>query len=503
MPSGLAEAAAGAGLSISAAARFSGDFGISVSGSSLTAPSTVAINPNEFTVNILALNVGISLSPLYIAARVDDSDGSSAWVTVSSPATLYIAANCLWDKININTADLYLVYRDAAGEKHEKSLSAAIQNQGKWTDAQAAYNQAKGGSGSFATGYATTQVSSGALTAFGSIEDFGDSIYLAGYTAATNKIKFTAGGTNTVSTMVLPKTATTVSLAGDTTHTILYTLRLDLNNAASGGTYKTSLGVKATLSTSGIGGYGSIEESDTLTLDSEQKSDNLYYAYVTNAKGTQVLVRPVTWIYNAGYRAACDAISLTDSGVSIPAVNSMGVPTTNSTISISVSQENGATNGNQDSTKVRGTAKLTKGSSSKSYNSGNGSTTWYDRGKKAGWDLAADNISRDGNTIKGPKKYDYYNTENKYTASVSDSHSATLNGGHTLNKDSNKRIYLYGSKTYGYLGTKHTGSGWTAYEVDDTHSLGSGNEYWYRESAISCTDTHSASLSGSSSVSWS
>jgi len=179
---------------------------------------------------------------------------------------------------------------------------------------------------------------------YGSIKAFGDEIFLAGYTSATDKIKFTAGGSNTVSTLTLPKTATTAALAGDTTNTLLYTLKLDLNDAASGGTYKTSLGVKATLSMSGTSGYGSIEESDTLTLGSEQKSDNLYYAYVTNAKGTQVLVRPMTWIYNAGYKAACDAISLTDSGVSIPAVSSMGVPTTNSTISISVSQENGVTN---------------------------------------------------------------------------------------------------------------------------------------------------------------
>lgn len=126
MPSGLADAAAGAGVSISAAARFTGEFAISTSN---TALSTVSLTPwDGFDFEVISNGLGVSVGKLYVVGEIDDSksDNPSTWLAVSSGTTIYINAKNVYDKINVNTLNLKCDYTDPGNHRHNFNIGCSV-----------------------------------------------------------------------------------------------------------------------------------------------------------------------------------------------------------------------------------------------------------------------------------------------------------------------------------------------------------------------------------------
>lgn len=391
MPSGLAEAAAGAGVSISAAARFTGEFAISTSN---TALSTVSLTPwDGFDFEVISGGLGVSVGKLYVVGEIDDSksDDPSTWLAVSSGTTIYINAKNVYDEINVNTLSLKCDYTDPGNHRHNFNIGCSVQNQGWYVNATTAYATANS-KGHFYI-LSTHQCSGGGIGDSGDQSDWLKGIYTDAWDDASKSVETPPTSSPGTSFVVkVPKEG-----KGDAT-----------------GSKVTSLTFTMT----------QFDNSST------QNKNVMYVKYDGSVVGQ--------FQHNQYANGWKDAIA---------------------TISVS---HNSSRSGN----KVTAKGKVTY---------------------KATWDAVA-NTSVEGDEAT-------YTATVKDTHAVSDDHAVSKSGG----------INLDNSSTYAKLGTKHTTANYTAYEVSDSHVLGSGtgsaNENWYRNSQISLSG--SSSLTGGVSIEWS
>ena len=465
--------------------KLTGDFGISAASDKL---SHYGSNYDGFSVVITDYSYGtyIDIQSLYIVAKVSDgkNDSSAEWTAASLPLTLRLS-NSLFKTCMYPSLVVALAYKDGAGQSWSwkgtgiSDISGAVG--GPWNDALSADNGKIASKARIhGTAYTYTQSYSNQVT------EFLDNISLGGYEAAAQQVATYSQGANVG--LYTPKTGVTQTswiAKGSSSGVWLWLL----SNEAHKNTGSETITIDAKLYRGTAD--STVAKTCTLTIGAPYKKESNNMWYVDVSDGTNVVgTKTVQEAYYDGYAAAVGKISAVDDGISVPQVNASNRPASNTTITISVSQENGATNGEQDSTKVRGTASWSYGGTSKSKNSGNGSTAWYDRGKKVGWDLAADNVTytKSNGHVDAPKKGDYYNTYTKWTYTASsDSHSHSHSSSTATYYT---RSLAFGSANYLWYSTKDD-------KANATESTHSRKGDLYTTSSVEVTVCGGDSYSGS------
>jgi hypothetical protein len=120
LPSNLATAAAGAGIAISSATKFTGKFGISSSSTALQ--KFVATTGKDFTWEVTGLGTILLAKSLYLVGEITDAD-ETQWIAVSS-MVLPILTSSLRGAVYVEVAKIGLNYTDPANTKHTYSHSA-------------------------------------------------------------------------------------------------------------------------------------------------------------------------------------------------------------------------------------------------------------------------------------------------------------------------------------------------------------------------------------------